>query len=123
MGLGFNWFKSHQIIMQDRGRFTPETYCSEIILTGGDSTSHGYGTSGDLRDLFKEVTNLEFPVISTYNIHSENDDIGLIEPFDMVRYCEMLLATKEVDELELRDRVEWFKELSEQGYYIAYDYE
>lgn len=121
MGLTFYWFTEYQVIMQDSGSFVSHPYCSDIILTGGDNTSHGYGNSGDLMELFKKVTGLDFPVINTYSIKSENDDVGLINPSKMTEYCDMLLKNKSVDELDLRDRIEWFKELSEQGYYIAYD--
>lgn len=123
MGLSFNWFKNYQIIIQDRGGFVSEPYCSDIILTGGDNTSHAYSSVCNIKHLFQKVTGLEFPTINTYSIHCENDDIGLIEPIEMVKYCELILASKEVDLLDERDRVEWFKKLSEQGYYISYDYE
>lgn len=123
MGLGFNWFKKYQIIIQDRGGFISEPYCSDVILTGGNDTSHAYSSACDIKHLFQKITGLEFPTINTYSIHSESDDLGLIEPAEMVKYCDMILAGKEVDAFDERDRFEWFRQLSEQGYYLAYDYE
>lgn len=109
--------------MQDKGGFVPQPYCSEIMLFGGDSTSHGYGRVCDLKDLFLKTIGREFPVINENHVHGETDDIGLIEPADMITYCDNMLASEEVDELDLRERIEWFKELSEQGYYLAYNWE
>ena len=122
MGLCFHWFRDYQIIMQDE-TFTRSAYCSDVVLNGGDNTSYGYGRAGDLKELFYEVTKVEFPVICTYAIHSETDDIGLIDPDMMVRYCDTVLSDERVDELGIRDILEFFKELSEQGYYLAFEYE
>jgi hypothetical protein len=35
----------------------------------------------------------------------------------------MILNGTEVDDIDMRSRFEWFKKLSDDGYYIAYDYD
>ena len=49
--------------------------------------------------------------------------MDLIKPSDMSKYCEIILNGTEVDDIDMRSRFEWFKNLSDDGYYIAYDYD
>ena len=35
--------------------------------------------------------------------------------------CRNVLNSSEVDAVNMRDRFEWFYELSKQGYYLAYE--
>ena len=45
----------------------------------------------------------------------------MVDPKNMISACDKLLRITGNDDIEeFRDRIEWFKELSEQGYYIAY---
>ena len=37
--------------------------------------------------------------------------------------CQKILDGAEVDEVGMRERIEWFKQLSDEGYYLSYDYE
>lgn len=41
----------------------------------------------------------------------------------MSNICKNILDNTECDEVDMRDRIQWFKELSDKGYYLAYDYE
>jgi len=55
-------------------------------------------------------------------IDSEDYKIpGLIEPKEMSLICDKILSDTEVDEVDMRDRIEWFKQLSDEGYYLTYN--
>ena len=75
-------------------------------------------------DLFEKITGKIFPTLPYEEcINSKDYKLDLIEPSEMVKLCDMVLSDNRVDEVHMRDRFEWFKKLSKQGYYIAYDYE
>lgn len=63
------------------------------------------------------------PTICEDFIHSEDCKLDLIEPNIMSDVCAKILLGKEVDSVDMRDRIEWFKQLSDEGYYLTYDYE
>lgn len=127
MGLGIRWFKNYEIL--DSG----ETYKAfgfcyynnySISFIDGDSTSHSYGNVGLVTDLFEKVIKKSFPKLPNEEcIDSKDYKLNLIEPEDMSNYCDKILNGTEVDEIDMRDRFEWFKSLSDKGYYIAYDWQ
>lgn len=111
MGATFRWFKDVTIV---------DNYIYDFI--DGDSTSHGYGRACDICELFKKNTNIEIPSLDYSYYYENKSDLNLIDPKDMISACDKLLKITNNDDIEeFRDRIEWFKELSEQGYYIAYN--
>ena len=38
-----------------------------------------------------------------------------------IDFCIKILDGKEVDSVGMRERIEWFKKLSDEGYYLSYD--
>lgn len=40
----------------------------------------------------------------------------------MTEICQRILDGREIDKVNMRSRIEWFKKLSDQGYYLSYDY-
>lgn len=117
MSIGFNWFKSYKI--EDYS----QPYCDDFRLTyiGGDSTSHSGGNIGKVQDLLEKYTGKRIPTVCDDWISSTDYDLNLIEPNEMSEMCSKVLATTEVDEVDMRDRIEWFKKLSDEGYYLTYD--
>lgn len=127
MGLGFRWFKDYKIL--DSGEtYQAFGYCYydeySIKYVDSDSTSHSYHNVILVRDLFEKIIGIQFPKLPNEEwIDSKDYKLKLIEPINMSKYCEKILEGTEVDVINMRNRFEWFKRLSDEGYYIAYDWE
>lgn len=118
MGVLFHWFKDIKVQIES---YHPMCEIADIVYIDGDSTSHSYGNRSKLQNLFREKCGVEIPTIYESLINSENYKFDLVEPSDMVEYCDKLLSTKECNIDRFRERIEWIKSLSLQGYYIAYE--
>lgn len=127
MGLGFRWFKDYKILdsgetYQAFGHCYYDEYSIKYINC--DSTSHSYYNVSLVRELFEKTIGVQFPKLPNEEwIDSKNYKLKLIEPIDMSKYCEKILEGTEVDAIDMRNRFKCFKKLSDQGYYIAYDWE
>ena len=127
MGLIFKWFKDYKILnsgetYQAFGHCYYDEYSIKYIDC--DSTSHSYHNVALVKELFEKVIGIQFPRLSNEEwIDSKDYKLKLIEPIDMSKYCEKILNNAEVDNINMRSRFEWFKDLSDKGYYIAYDWE
>lgn len=119
MSTGFNWFKDYTIKIEDNRFFRDVT----LNYLGGNSTSHSGSNIVKVQDLVEKYSGKEIPVICEDFIKSEDEKLELIEPQVMSQICENILQGNEVDEVDMRDRIEWFKKLSDEGYYITYDYQ
>lgn len=125
MGLTFNWFKDYKIsnLGETYGAFgfcCYDNYSIDLMECG--STSHSYGNVVVVTDLFERVIGKSFPKLpNEVWIDSKDYDLTLIKPEKMLKYCEKILEGTDVDEIDMRERFKWFKELSDEGYYIAYD--
>lgn len=129
MGLGFSWFKEYEIksygesfnIEQEEYFKYDEYY---IWFLDGDSTSHSYYNVSIIQELFYDVCGKNIPRLPYEpEIDSKEYKLELIAPNEMVVMCDKVLLSSMVDKVNMRNRVEWFKKLSEDGYYIAYNYE
>lgn len=118
MSTGFNWFKEYKII-RDRLDYWYDDY--RLFYDGGDSTSHSAGNITKVQNLIEKYGGKTIPYVNAYNVGSEDYKIDLIEPTEMVEICDKILANTDCDEVDMRDRIEWFKKLSEDGYYLSYD--
>lgn len=125
MGLGFKWFKDYKILRESYLVFGSYYYDEfSIDLIDSYETSHSYYNVGLVCDLFKNTTGVSFPKLPNKEwIDSKGYKLNLIKPSDMSTYCEMILNGTEVNDIDMRSRFEWFKNLSDDGYYIAYDYD
>ena len=118
MSIGFNWFKKYEII-HDRLDYCYDNY--RIIYNGGNSTSHSAGNIIKVQNLIEKYSGKRIPHVNEYDIDSIDYKIDLIEPTEMIEICNKILANTECDEVGMRNRIERFKELSEDGYYLSYD--
>lgn len=123
MSTGFNWFKSYEVKKNDYEGYWYEDYSLKYI--GGGDTSHSGGNIGKVQDLIEKYGNgKRIPSVCEDWIDSEDYKItNLIEPQEMSEICDKILSNKEVDEVDMRERIEWFKQLSDDGYYLTYDYD
>ncbi len=119
MSTGFNWFKEYKI------EITDELFYRDVKLKylGGGNTSHSAGNIGKVQDLIEKYGDKRIPTICADFIQSEDEKLDLVDPKEMSLICEKILVGKEVDEVDMRSRIEWFKELSNDGYYLSYNYE
>jgi len=118
MGVGFNWFKSYLISEETIDYGLSNVIGYHIKYLDGGKTSHSYGNRTKLQNVFNMHCDAEIPNIST----EVDVDLELIEPSKMSQMCKELLESDH-DLLDMRDRIEWIKDLSDEGYYVSYDTE
>ena len=118
MSIGFNWFKKYEII-----HCVPDHLYDwyELNYLDGNSTSHSAGNVIKVQNLIEKYSGKRIPSISEEWINSVDYELDLMEPNEMVEICNKILSSTEVDEVGMRDRIERFKKLSEEGYYLTYD--
>lgn len=118
MSIGFNWFKKYKIIH----RAAPSFYdWYELNYLYGNSTCHSAGNVIKVQNLIEKYSGKRIPSINEEYIDSVDYELDLIEPNEMVEICNKILSSTEVDKVGMRDRIEQFKKLSEEGYYLTYD--
>ena len=121
MSTGFNWFKSYKITTQRATKMWDwDEHKLEYI--GGGSTSHSGHNISVVQDLIEKYSGKRIPTIEEDFINSEDENLHLINPKEMFQICELILAGEEVDKVNMRNRIQLFKELSDEGYYLSYDY-
>lgn len=115
MSRGFNWFKNYEVYLSD-------DYYNDYNLRylDGDSTSHSAGNIVKVQNLLEKYGGIMIPNIRSYDV-GKDYDLKLIEPKLMSDVCEKILENSDVDEVDMRHRIEWFKKLSDEGYYLTYD--
>lgn len=120
MSTGFNWFKKYKFVEKEY-RIGEIEYSVEYL--NGGSTSFSSGNIGKVDDLLEIYGDLWIPRV--WDEYAENPKVieGLIEPKVMSKVCEQILKDIKVDEVDMRDRIEWMKKLSDEGYYMTYDYD
>ena len=120
MSTGFNWFKSYRIHIH-KGTTMFDYDDSSIEYIGGGSTSHSSGNIILIQELIEKDSGKRIPTIQGEWLGSEDQDLNLIDPKEMSEICQRILDGYEVDKLDQRSKFEWFKKLSDQGYYLSYD--
>lgn len=116
MGITFHWFKGYTV------NKTNCEYDDLIFSKDSDNTGHGNKASLDIYLMFKDIGH-EFPTFDTIYF-KEKYLSSLIPPIKMAKLCDELLQKEDIIkkyDIDLKERIEWFKELSEEGYYLLYD--
>lgn len=124
MGVIFHWFKEFKIETHEIPiSWGISNFDSFVKFVGDcDSTSHSYGNRTKLQNVFKEVE-IMIPNIPNEITCEEPEKYVqnlLIKPSIMSQKCKELLNS-ELDLKDMEDRIIWIKELSDKGYYVAYD--
>lgn len=127
MGIGFNWFEKYKILHY--GNESDHYYdwpnlCDwyKLKYLDGGSTSHSARNVIESQNLIEKYSGKRIPSIAEECIDSVDYDLDLIEPDEMVQICNKILSDTECDKCGMRDRIELFKQLSEDGYYLTYNY-
>ncbi|HBJ1650415.1 TPA: hypothetical protein LA460_000319 [Clostridium botulinum] len=122
MGLGVNWFKQIKIEQETIDYGIGKDINYSLSYLGGDGTSYGYSNVQILQDILMEYGNIEIPYINPYNFNPKTIKKELIKPDVLSKVCSNFLNDpNEKDENDMRSRIEWFKEMSDKGYYFTYD--
>lgn len=117
MSRDFYWFKDMEYVKNEYW------FCDRIcetykpIFYDVHHTSHSVENIGKVQDMLKKY-DCRIPCISYINVPSERP--CLILPSDMYMACCKILNS-EMKYPEMRERIEWFKKLSEQNYFLAYE--
>lgn len=121
MSIGVNFYKSVELIKHEGIGMFDYDRC-ELKYEDNHDTSWSAGNIIKLGNLFEKYTSKNLP-ITLFEYHDDCLD-DLIEPKDMVKYCDMVLQHKE-DKLVIRfeDRLNYIKNMSSKGYYVSYDSE
>lgn len=118
MGVLFHWFKNIEVTIMPCGRTFSIV---SIIYNNGGDVSHTYSNRTRLKNLFYDECKIHIPTIDDEMVHDKAHDFELIDPKTIVKCCDKILNNEVYKNHDLRERVEWIKQLSLQGYYIAYD--
>lgn len=124
MGIQFSWFKTYTIETQENP-YGWDPQPDEYRICFGDeggSVSLGYSSTSDIQERLATVTGNVIPHISETRDFDKPEDIDdlLWKPEDMSKLLETSINHKDVPE-DMKDRLAWFKKLSDDGFYIVYE--
>ena len=118
MSIILNYFKDWRFDVIDE----PWLAQTSVVYLDNDTTSHSAGDVRIVQDLLEKYGGRRIPTIPfCYYGSVDEPQLNLIEPEDMAEMCRNVLDSSEVDTVDMRNRFEWFCELSKQGYYLAYE--
>lgn len=120
MSIGFNWFKDYEIKTVKENICNGRYDYAVLKYMGGGDTSHSAGNIIRVQELLEEYGNIRIPEICEDWL-KEGDKLDLVDPKEISKVCKLILDDTKVDEVGMRERIKWFKELSDEGYYLTYD--
>lgn len=122
MGIQFNWFKDVENEIE-MGMFS---YTQNYIkFIDGDGCNHSPNNVEYLQEIFEKYGDTEIPYLSKTYMDITREEIiedYLIPKEKVIEICNKFFNNpEEKDSNDMRDRIEWIKKLSEDGYYISYE--
>lgn len=121
MGITFTWFKDVKVDERELGMFE---YNDPVEYIDGDNCNHSPGNVIDLQTIFEKYGDVDIPCINKYLFSGTKEELisMLIPKENVIEICDKFLNNSdEIDPNDMRDRIEWIKKLSEDGYYISYE--
>ena len=126
MSIGFIAFERWGIQDYVSYIFPPNQSIYYIKIDPPISTSFSAHNVIAIDNVFTATCKKRIPVLDTsidFDSKEQMEDYirnRIIPPKEMSAMCSKVLAGTEIDECDMRDRVEWLKKLSDTGYYLAY---
>ena len=112
MSIQFRWFKQYKIEEHKEGYLT----FYDVSYLDGSFALHSARSVILVQEFFEKCNGVRIPVIYNGIVRSD-----LIEPEVMSVMCQRALDSMDDGVGGIKKRVERFKELSDEGYYIAYE--
>lgn len=119
MGVNVNWFKTCKI-REYRAAYS-------VVYDGDDfeCMSVSYTNRTKLQETIERITGKVIPTIDEYYEFNTPEDIyeKLIKPEELSSMMDKVLSSEEMieDKDDIKDRIEFFKKLSDDGFYITFD--
>lgn len=120
MSRGINWFKDFKIKEESINNIFDKDINYEIEYTDGNSTSFSEGNITKYQEAFKKYGDITIPYVE-YEYYSKPEELGFINPKILSEVCSKILSDCILDKYDIKSRIEWFKEMSEKGYYFSFD--
>jgi methionine synthase II (cobalamin-independent) len=127
MSVNFNWFKTYSIREYNSyGGWTPGFDIFSIEYDkDSDATSVAYSTRTKIQNTIERITGKMIPIIDESREFDTPEDIHsiLIKPEELSIMMGQVLASEEMieDKDDIKDRIELFKKLADDGFYITFD--
>jgi len=122
MSRGINWFKDFKIEEEIIDNIFGQDITYSVEFLDGDSTSFSEGNITKYQDAFKKYGNISIPYVE-YEYYSKPRYLKerFIEPKTLSEVCSKILSNCILDKYDIKSRIEWFKEMSDKGYYFSFD--
>lgn len=119
MSRGINWFKDFKIEEEVIDNIFGQDITYNIDFLGGDSTSFSEGNITKYQEAFEKYGDITIPYID-YEYYLKPEDLEFIDPKILSEVCSKFLSDNILDKDDIKDRIEWFKEMSDKGYYFSF---
>ena len=119
MSRDFYWFKDMEYAKAENETCENVYEVYKTIFYDGHNTSHSDENIRKVQEML-EKHYCRIPYFDAGYVAINSLKPELVHPLDMCMACCKILNS-EMKYPEMRERIEWFKKLSEQNYFLAYD--